>query len=451
MQADELHHERLRLAERAGAALAEALDVSSALHRLGEVLVPALADWFAVDLLEGDEIRNAIVMHPDPRKVELARELQRRFPSDLHATSGAPNVIRSGVSELTETITDDMLEALIDDADLLATMRTLALRCAMVVPLQARGRTIGAITMIGSESHERYGREDLMLAEQIAARAALAIDTAQLFAQEQQARREAVEEARRTEILKEATAAFGRASTVEDVVQAMLLDGIRAAGARAGTVGIAEGDDVALVGVDGYERDDDQYWHRFGLQEPLPMADAIRHGTPIVLSTTAERNARYPVLAGRGEQADHTLVCVPMLLGSRVIGAFSSSHSARRICRCSARSASNVLKPSNVPAREPAPNERSADSTPSPQPHRPLLRASRWAPPSTLPCDLATSTSLRPSAWCYGVIRGYSSTPPLMATSHDGSGKLFARPPIRLRTTARSRLTRSRGQPWSFA
>ena len=115
MQADQLHRERLRLAERAGSALAEALDVSSALQRLGEVLVPALADWFAVDLLEGDEIRNAIVMHPDPRKVELARELQRRFPSDLDATSGAPNVIRSGVAELTETITDDMLEALIDD------------------------------------------------------------------------------------------------------------------------------------------------------------------------------------------------------------------------------------------------------------------------------------------------------------------------------------------------
>jgi serine phosphatase RsbU (regulator of sigma subunit)/transcriptional regulator with GAF, ATPase, and Fis domain len=326
MQADELHPERLRLAERAGSALAESLDVTSALQRLGEVLVPALADWFAVDLLDGDEIRNAIVMHPDPRKVELARELQRRFPSDRHAPSGAPNVIRSGVSELTETITDDMLEALIEDADLLATMQSLALRCAMVVPLQARGRTLGAITMIGSENHERYGHDDLMLAEQIAARAALAIDTAQLFAQEQQARAEAVEEARRTEILKEATAAFGRAFSVEDVVQAMLLDGIRAAGARAGTVGIVEGDDVALVGVAGYDREDDQYWHRFGLQESLPMADAIREGTPVVLSTTAERDARYPALAGRGELADHTLVCVPMLWASRAIGAFSASY-----------------------------------------------------------------------------------------------------------------------------
>ena len=326
MQADELHSERLLLAERAGSALAESLDVTSALQRLGEVLVPALADWFAVDLLDGDEIRNAIVMHPDPRKVELARELQRRFPSDRHAPSGAPNVIRSGVSELTETITDDMLEALIEDADLLATMQSLALRCAMVVPLQARGRTLGAITMIGSENHERYGHEDLVLAEQIAARAALAIDTAQLFAQEQQARAEAVEEARRTEILKEATAAFGRAFSVEDVVQAMLLHGIRAAGARAGTVGIVEGDDVALVGVAGYDRDDDQYWHRFGLQESLPMTDAIRKGTPVVLSTTAERDARYPALAGRGEPADHTLVCVPMLWASRAIGAFSASY-----------------------------------------------------------------------------------------------------------------------------
>ena len=148
MQADELQRERLRLAERAGSALAEALDVTSALQRLGEVLVPALADWFAVDLVEGDEIRNAIVMHPDPRKVELARELQRRFPSDRDAPSGAPNVIRSGVAELTETITDDMLEALIDDADLLATMRNLA-------PAMRDGRSAS-----GSRENARRDHDD---------------------------------------------------------------------------------------------------------------------------------------------------------------------------------------------------------------------------------------------------------------------------------------------------
>ena len=98
-------------------------------------------------------------MHPDPAKVELARDLQRRFPADPDAPTGAPAVIRTGASELTETIPDEMLRALIEDPDLLETMRGLGLRCAMTVPLTARGKTIGALTLIGAESHARYTQD----------------------------------------------------------------------------------------------------------------------------------------------------------------------------------------------------------------------------------------------------------------------------------------------------
>ena len=103
---------RLQLLARAGDALAESLDVEETLRRLGDVIIPQLADWFAVELVEDGEIRSAIVMHPDPAKVELARELQQRFPTDPDAPTGAPAVIRTGVSELTETIPDEMLTAL---------------------------------------------------------------------------------------------------------------------------------------------------------------------------------------------------------------------------------------------------------------------------------------------------------------------------------------------------
>ena len=130
---------RLQLLALAGDALAESLDVDETLRRLGDVIVPALADWFSVELLEDGVQRNVVVMHPDPAKVELARELQQRFPTDPEALTGAPAVIRTGTSELTETIPDEMLSALIDDPELLETMRALHLHCAMVVPLTARG------------------------------------------------------------------------------------------------------------------------------------------------------------------------------------------------------------------------------------------------------------------------------------------------------------------------
>jgi len=324
---DEDERDRLHLLGRAGEALSASLDIDEALARLGDVIVPAVADWFAVDLLEDDTITNVLVMHPDPAKVKLARQLQQRFPSDPNAPTGVPNVIRTGTAELTAAITDEMLRALIDDPQLLGMIRRLRLRCAMVLPLKARGRTIGAITMIGAETHERYGPTDLRVAEEIADRAALAIDTARLFAAEREARAAALAEAHRNEILKDSTAAFGSAASLDEVVRVMLEEGIRRAGAEAGAVGILrEHGRVVLAGLTGYQPRDEPYWNEFHLDDPLPMSDAIREHRVIVLSTTPERDRLYPVLAGRGEQRDHALVCVPLMLGSEVVGGFSASY-----------------------------------------------------------------------------------------------------------------------------
>jgi serine phosphatase RsbU (regulator of sigma subunit) len=324
---EQRERDRLRFLARAGDAMSGSLAVDETLRRLGEVLVPALADWFSIDLLDEGHIRNIVVMHADPARVELARELQRRFPTDPRSPSGVPKVIRTGRPELTERITEDMLRALIEDPELLRTISGLHLRCAMVVPLTARGRTFGALTLLGAETHARYTQADLELAEEIADRAALAIDTARLFAAESEARAHALAEAHRNEILKDVTAAFGRAGIVEEVLRAMLEDGIRIVGAAAGTVGLVGADrQVELLGVSGYEKDGHRYWHAFGLDEQLPMAEAIRDREPVVLSTTAERDERYPTLTGRGEQRDHALVCLPLLLGDVAIGGFSASY-----------------------------------------------------------------------------------------------------------------------------
>ena len=81
-----------------------------------------------------------------------------------------------------------------------------------------------------------------------------------------------------------------------------------------------------VVGVSGYEPDDSPYWHSFDVTDPLPMSDAIRERRPIVVSTTEERDRRYPALRHLGEQADHALVCLPLLLGDVAIGGFSASY-----------------------------------------------------------------------------------------------------------------------------
>ena len=247
--------------------------------------------------------------------------------SDPDAPTGTPHVIRTSTSELTGSITDDMLRALIPDPELLATIRGLGLRCAMTVPLTARGRTFGALTLIGAESHERYGTEDLRLAEEIADRVALRDRHHTVV---RRGERGAGRGDRRLPSQLGAEGDHGRVRPRDHGRRGHGCDarpGVRIAGAAAGTVGLVTDDDrVELVGMSGYEPDDHPYWHEFALEEQLPMADAIRERRPVVLSTTQERDARFPALAGRGEQLDHVLVCLPLMLGGQAIGGFSASY-----------------------------------------------------------------------------------------------------------------------------
>jgi signal transduction histidine kinase len=127
------------------------------------------------------------VAHVDPAKVELARELRRRYPRDPNAARGVPQVSRTGQAELLAEIPDTLLVAAAHDPEHLRIARELGLRSAMIVPLTARGRTWGAITLVAAESGRRYGRDDLAFAEELARRAALAIDNARLYREAQDA------------------------------------------------------------------------------------------------------------------------------------------------------------------------------------------------------------------------------------------------------------------------
>ena len=174
---------KLAFLAEASAELASSLDYRATLARLARLAVPILADWCAVDIVEDGTVRTLAVAHVDPAKVALARELQQRYPADPDAATGAAQVIRTGVSELTQTITDEMLVAGTRDGEHLRLARELNLRSALVVPLNARGRTVGAITLVQAESGRRYDGHDVMLAEDLARRAAVAIDNAQLHGQ----------------------------------------------------------------------------------------------------------------------------------------------------------------------------------------------------------------------------------------------------------------------------
>jgi serine phosphatase RsbU (regulator of sigma subunit) len=167
----------------ASATLAASLDYRVTLRNLADLVVPGLADWCAVDVFEDGRLSTLAVAHADPAKVQWAWELQRRYPPDPEASQGAPLVARTGQSQLLVEITDEMLVAAARDEEHLRLTRELHLRSAVVVPLAAHGRTLGAMTLIRAEDDRPYGPADLAVAEDVGRRAGIAIENALLHRQ----------------------------------------------------------------------------------------------------------------------------------------------------------------------------------------------------------------------------------------------------------------------------
>jgi PAS domain S-box-containing protein len=197
----ELYEAQRRLAEdqrfvaHASEQLASSLEYERTLSNVASLAVSQFADWCAIDMLEPDgSLSRLAIAHVDPGKVRLADELAEKYPPDPDAPYGVPNVIRTRRPELFTEITDELLvEATAETPELLQLLRELGLRSSMCVPLVARDRVLGAITFIAAESGRRYDEQDLATAQDLARRAATAVDNALLFRETQAARREALD------------------------------------------------------------------------------------------------------------------------------------------------------------------------------------------------------------------------------------------------------------------
>ena len=167
----------------ASALMDQSLDTEVTLRNLGAIIVPELADWFAVDLLGSDEeIRRAAVAHADPAKTALGWELARRFPATLEDEAGFGRTIRSGCSELLPQVPDHVIDQVSGGRpDYAEILRGLGLSSTMIVPLRARGRILGGMLLAAAESGRRFNASDLALAEELGVRCALALDNARLY------------------------------------------------------------------------------------------------------------------------------------------------------------------------------------------------------------------------------------------------------------------------------
>ncbi len=187
-EAERVAADRQRFLAEAGELLAGSLDPETALDQLAALSVRNIADWCGIEMVdERGELHSVVVAHADEAKVELARQLRERYPVDPSSETGVPNVIRTGKTELYPEVPDEMLAESAQNEEHLRHLRELGIRSAMIVPLRARGRVFGAITFVASSLDRRYDTADVELAEDLARRAALAVDNAMLFHREHEA------------------------------------------------------------------------------------------------------------------------------------------------------------------------------------------------------------------------------------------------------------------------
>jgi PAS domain S-box-containing protein len=177
---------RVQLAEsfmaEASRVLASSMDYAETLRRVARLAVPQIADWCAVDVLgEDGEIERVAVHHADPSRLALARELDRGYRPMLDEPLGVPEVIRSGQARIYTDISPDALAAYARDAEHLRLLQAIGATAVIIVPLAGPTRTIGAITLVSSDSSRRLSHADLALVERLGRRAGTAVESARLY------------------------------------------------------------------------------------------------------------------------------------------------------------------------------------------------------------------------------------------------------------------------------
>ena len=224
---DETHTESsLRFLSDAGTILSTSLEYEETLRNLTRLAVPLLADWCAIDVLDaGGEVRRVGIHHADPAKLELAEELQRRFPPDPDSPSGVHAVLQSGRSMLVEEVTEAQVAGSPDaqryGPAYIEIIRQLGLRSVIVAPLLAGDRVTGALTLVLAESGRRFGPRDLSVAELLGVRAGLAVQNSRLYheAEEAVALRDRFLQVAAHELLTPVTIVRGYAQSLQRLVE----------------------------------------------------------------------------------------------------------------------------------------------------------------------------------------------------------------------------------------
>jgi signal transduction histidine kinase/ActR/RegA family two-component response regulator len=313
----------------ASALLGSTLDYEATLDALARLCVPTLADLCVIDIqAEDGGIRRVAAAHAEHDKADLVRRLRDGFPPDVHGEHPVATVLRTGRPDVAATITPEVLARIAPEPEHRAIAAALDYTSYIVVPFIARGRTLGALSLVLGASGRRYTEADLAVATDLARRAALAIDNARLYTESEARRRAAEALAETGRVLSQSLDVADVACRVADSVRWL----IRANPSVVYRLDPATGDylPLAMSGDAG---------PRFGRHFRIPsgvgaVGLAVRERAPVVTPdlTADPRIALDPETRARLEAAPHrAALVVPLVVHGDIIGALLVGDRAGRV------------------------------------------------------------------------------------------------------------------------
>ncbi|GAB2503797.1 ATP-binding protein [Lysobacter humi (ex Lee et al. 2017)] len=186
---------RLAFLARAGEVLAGSLDYAQTLQQVARLAVSELGDMCIVDIVEDGDLVRVATAHALPAKAQVLTELAERYPARRGSPAPAARVLASGRTELLVNVDPAVVRNHTVDAAHAALIDALDVRSHLAVPMRVRGETIGVLSLGITDTERRYGDDERALAEELARRAALAVENARLYrrAQDEIERRARVE------------------------------------------------------------------------------------------------------------------------------------------------------------------------------------------------------------------------------------------------------------------
>jgi len=312
--------EHVAFLARAGERLAGSLDLGTTLANLARLAVPSLADCCVIDLLDDDgRLAQMEAAHVDPTKERLLRDpLHQDTKTWLEGTG--PKLMARGEPLLTAT---SELSPRAGGRPFPAAV-TLGAVSVLSVPLATAGRPLGVLTLATADSRRRYGPSDVATAQDLARRAALAIDNARLYRAAERARQAAEHASARLIALQRMTAALSEATTRAKIAE-VIVQHVRALvpGSKAFVAVMStDGQSLTTIASVGYPDQAVERYREFPLSSDGPFTECVRTSTPIFIDDAEEFRARYPqFVALSGNDAPQNVAALPFIAEDRVIGA----------------------------------------------------------------------------------------------------------------------------------